>query len=107
MQIENHVLLAPYTTFGIGGPARNFALARNIQEVAEAFAFAKAKDMPVFILGGGSNVLVSDAGWNGLVLKIELRGLEFEDDEPACAGRHDASKKILIAGAGESMGQRC
>jgi UDP-N-acetylmuramate dehydrogenase len=95
MQIENNVLLAPYTTFGIGGMARYFVRVTSIDEIKQSLDFARDQHQPVLILGGGSNMLVPDTGWDGLVIKIELRGLEFEDDE------HDASKKILIAQAGE------
>jgi UDP-N-acetylmuramate dehydrogenase len=76
MQIEEHIPLAPLTTFQIGGPARFFARATSAAEVAEAFAFAKEKNIKIFILGGGSNVLIDDNGFDGLVLKVELAGVE-------------------------------
>ncbi|MGC9602811.1 MAG: UDP-N-acetylmuramate dehydrogenase [Minisyncoccia bacterium] len=95
MQIEEHVLLAPYTTFGIGGFAHYFVRVENVEELQKSLDFARDQNQPVLILGGGSNMLVPDAGWNGLVLKIELHGLCIGDDE------YDANKKILVAGAGE------
>lgn len=93
MQITQNVALAPYTTFGIGGPARFFAVAKSIDDVREALAFAKEKNSSVFALGGGSNLLVSDEGFDGLVVKIELTGISIE--------KSDEHVRI-IASAGES-----
>ncbi|SRR6266568_1381157 len=75
MLLEENKLLAPFTTFGIGGPARWFTAAINEQDVASAAEWAQKKDMPLFVLGGGSNILVSDAGFEGLVLQIGMRGV--------------------------------
>lgn len=71
--------LAPLTTFGIGGPARWFVEAASEDDVAEAAAWARERDVPLFVLGGGSNLLVSDAGFDGLVLHVGLRGIELRD----------------------------
>lgn len=89
MQIQEQVPLGPLTTFNIGGPARFFARVASVEELTEALAFAKEKQLQTFILGGGSNVLVRDTGFGGLVIKIELMGVE-EDGT------------TLIAGAGEN-----
>ena len=70
MNIQKNIPLAPYTTFKIGGPARFFCEAKNENEILEALEFAKEKNLPVFVLGGGSNVLVSDKGFDGLTIKI-------------------------------------
>jgi UDP-N-acetylmuramate dehydrogenase len=92
MEFLENVALAPYTTFGIGGPARWFSQALNEADVVEGVKFAHEQDLPLFILGGGSNLLVSDAGFPGVVLHIRLRGTReyFEGD-----------KLILGASAGE------
>ena len=76
MQVLEQVLLAPYTTFGIGGPARWFVEASTEDEVLEAVRFAQERNAPLFVLGGGSNLLVSDAGFPGVVLRISLKGIE-------------------------------
>jgi UDP-N-acetylmuramate dehydrogenase len=76
MMIREQVPLAPLTTLGVGGPARYFTEARTEAEVREAVEFARSRELPMFVLGGGSNVLVADRGFNGLVLKIDLRGVE-------------------------------
>ena len=75
MLIEENKPLAPFTTFGIGGPARWFAEAASEEDVAEAAAWAEERGVPLFVLGGGSNLLVSDAGFDGLVLHVGLRGI--------------------------------
>jgi UDP-N-acetylmuramate dehydrogenase len=67
--IEN-VPLAPYTTLGVGGPARWFAETAIEAEVLAGVRFARAQRVPWFILGGGSNLLVSDEGFPGVVIRI-------------------------------------
>src|SRR5262249_49694390 len=68
--IFENVPLAPFTTLGIGGPARFLAHATEESRVLEALDFADSRGVPLFILGGGSNILISDAGHPGLVLHI-------------------------------------
>jgi UDP-N-acetylmuramate dehydrogenase len=86
MLIEENKPLAPFTTFGIGGPARWFCEAASEEEIAEAAAWAEARNLPLFVLGGGSNLLVSDAGFDGLVLRVGLRGM-MATDAPDKAGQ--------------------
>lgn len=83
MNIQEHYLLKHLTTFKIGGPARYFGEAHCQDDVAQALQFVRQKHLPLFILGGGSNVLISDRGFPGLVLKLCLKGFEVvkEDDE--------------------------
>ncbi|GFO55932.1 UDP-N-acetylenolpyruvoylglucosamine reductase [Geomonas sp. Red276] len=78
IDIQENVPLAPYTTFEIGGPARYFATATDVEGLREALLFAKREGVPFAILGGGSNVLVNDDGFPGLVVKISLEGMEFQ-----------------------------
>ncbi len=73
--IEENIALAPLTTLKVGGAARFFAQAKTELEVLEAVVFAKQNDLPLFILGGGSNVLIADEGFNGLVLQIAVKGV--------------------------------
>jgi UDP-N-acetylmuramate dehydrogenase len=75
MQLQENVQLAPLTTLGVGGPARYFLEATTESEVREAIAFAKERQLPLFVLGGGSNLVVSDAGFPGLVLKVATGGI--------------------------------
>lgn len=80
MRFREHVPLASYTTFRIGGPARYFAEAASEEEILEAVRFARSRDLSLFILGGGSNLLVSDEGFTGLVLHIASKGIEQQGD---------------------------
>jgi len=70
MEIQNNISLSEYTTFKIGGLARYFFVAESSDDLIEAVKFAKSKKLSFYILGGGSNVLVSDKGFDGLVIKI-------------------------------------
>lgn len=81
MQLEEHVPLAPLTTIGIGGPARFFFRASSVDEIRQALAWAGERSLPLFILGGGSNLLISDDGFDGLVLQIDLRGIVVESED--------------------------
>ncbi|HVV39402.1 MAG TPA: UDP-N-acetylmuramate dehydrogenase [Candidatus Paceibacterota bacterium] len=89
MNIQEHAALAPLTTFGIGGPAAYLVRAGTTEEIAEALQFAQEHRLKVFILGGGSNTLFPDNGFDGLVIKIENTGITQEGD-------------VVIAEAGES-----
>lgn len=72
------VALAPYTTLGIGGPARWMTTVATEGDLLWALKFAEEKDLRVFILGGGSNLLVGDAGFDGLVVRIAIPGVMRE-----------------------------
>jgi UDP-N-acetylmuramate dehydrogenase len=90
-QIKEKVPLKEYTTFKIGGPARYFFVAKNKEDLKNAILWAKKKKLPFFILGGGSNVLFSDKGFNGLVIKIQNSNLKIQNEN---------SKFKIICGAG-------
>jgi UDP-N-acetylmuramate dehydrogenase len=80
LEIRENVPLAPLTTLKVGGPARFFVEARSDDDVVEAFELAREKGWPVFVLGGGSNILVADRGFDGLVVRIALAGVSLADD---------------------------
>jgi UDP-N-acetylmuramate dehydrogenase len=90
--IENKPL-APFTTFGIGGPARWFTEAASEEDIVEATGWARERGLALFVLGGGSNLLVADAGFDGLVLKVGLRGISVADSSD--------QTRIYRAAAGE------
>jgi UDP-N-acetylmuramate dehydrogenase len=92
MVIAENVPLAPLTTLKVGGAARYFIEATSVAEVSQGVEFSKSADLPLFILGGGSNLVISDAGWPGLVLKIGITGINH---------RHGHDEVIFEAGAGE------
>jgi UDP-N-acetylmuramate dehydrogenase len=78
VKIQENIPLAPYTTFKVGGPARYFAEASSEQDIQKSLEFCTSREVPLFVLGGGSNLVVSDQGWSGLVLKISLTGIRSE-----------------------------
>lgn len=93
--LQTNVPLAPFTTFKIGGPAKFFVVAKTAQDVVQAVQEADKAGEKVFVLGGGSDILVSDEGFDGLVIKLELR--EVEVDEQKAQARFGAG--LLMAGA--------
>lgn len=82
MQVVDNALLAPYTTFFIGGPARHLIFAQDDNEVIEAISFATSQNLPYFVFGGGSNMLVSDKGYAGVAIRIESVGIDIAEDTP-------------------------
>lgn len=76
--LQQDVRLAPLTTIGIGGPARYFLKASDSDTIVLALDWARSRGLPVFVLGGGSNLLIADKGFEGLVLQIGLRGITLE-----------------------------
>jgi UDP-N-acetylmuramate dehydrogenase len=86
------VPLAPMTTLGVGGCARWFMRATTVEEVVAARRWCRDAGLPLFVLGGGTNMVVADGGVDGLVLQVAIRGVEF---------RPRGSKTTLRLGAGE------
>ena len=97
MIIENNIQLAQYTTFRIGGRALYFCVVKNEDELVEAVGFSKKNKIPIFILGGGSNILVSDNGFTGIVIKMEIMGKEYIEK-----AKENADEVKVIVGAGEN-----
>lgn len=91
---QEAVPLAPFTTLGVGGPAQYYVQVQKLGELADALGWAKAHKLPVHILGGGSNLVVADAGLPGLVIHMNLRG---KDAMPAGPGH-----VLVTAAAGEN-----
>jgi len=89
--MQENMPLAPYTTYKLGGPARYFFSANTAEEIKRAVEVAKELNLPIFILGGGSNILINDDGFKGLVIKTENKQLEI-------------SGKVIKAGAGIFLG---
>lgn len=95
MRIEENIPLAPLTTFRIGGPARFFVEAKSTEDVRESVTWARQRNLPVFVLGGGSNLLIADSGYPGFVLKIGITGIERRSSL-------QNGKAVFDVGAGES-----
>jgi UDP-N-acetylmuramate dehydrogenase len=90
--LKENVSLAPLTTLGIGGPARYFAECESSAALAAGVEWARARGLPLFVLGGGSNIVVADEGYAGLVLRVAIHGIETRRE-----GHHIA----LTSGAGQ------
>jgi UDP-N-acetylmuramate dehydrogenase len=90
--MRENVPLAPLTTIGIGGPARWLAEVESIEQLVETLAWARGHDLPLFLLGGGSNVLIADEGFDGLVVRNGIVGIDTS---------HDGDAVRLRVGAGE------
>ncbi len=93
MKITENQGLKELTTFKTGGNARYFCIVTNEDELIEAIGFSKKNKIPFFILGGGSNILVADKGFDGLVIKIEIKGIKYEEN---------GNSVKAIVGAGEN-----
>ncbi len=78
-RIQDSVPLAPFTTFGIGGPADLFFIATTTRELVQVLNLSRELAVPTFLLGRGANLLVGDGGFRGLVIKNEVRGIRFLD----------------------------
>jgi len=92
VQILENIPIAPFTTLRVGGPARYFVETRSEAEIVEALSYAREHALEVFVLGGGSNLVVADAGWPGLILKIAIAGIEATQQDGKCS---------FVSGAGE------
>ncbi|MFA5134971.1 MAG: UDP-N-acetylmuramate dehydrogenase [Patescibacteria group bacterium] len=116
MRPKKNVLLKPYTTFNIGGRARFFIEADNASELAEAVRWAQTRNLPACMLGGGSNVLISDAGFEGAIIKlgaaaVDVRGTTVRADAGAAlcdlvaaAARHGLTGLERLAGIPGTVG---
>jgi UDP-N-acetylmuramate dehydrogenase len=90
-KLEFKKALASFTSFNTGGPAKYFISANSEEEIKKAVNSAVQLEIPFFIIGGGSNLLVSDKGFDGLIIKIDIIGIELENESD------------IICGAGENL----
>jgi UDP-N-acetylmuramate dehydrogenase len=81
LAVAHDAPLAPLTTLGLGGPARRLVRVTGIDELREALALAEAAGDPVLVLGGGSNLVIGDAGWPGLVIQLAIDGVRVRMHE--------------------------
>jgi UDP-N-acetylmuramate dehydrogenase len=95
MTIQENVPLSPLTTLQVGGTARYFAELKLEDDVRQAVEFARTRDLPLFVLGGGSNLVIADAGWPGLALRIALGGIKTQNATDA-----KGNSVLFMVGAG-------
>ncbi len=101
VDIQTGVSLAPYTTMKVGGAAEYFAVVQTVEQLIRLVRWARAMDLPYFVLGGGSNVLISDAGIRGLVIYNRCRQMRI-DEAPCCVFPLD-DRPFVFAESGCSM----
>jgi UDP-N-acetylmuramate dehydrogenase len=94
MDIHTNIPLKNFTTMRLGGPARFFVEVRTPEEVVEVYKNAKTQNLPVFILGGGSNVIATDVGFAGIIIRMRIPGFSVVAD--------DINSTTIQVGAGES-----
>jgi len=93
MDIHTNIPLKNFTTMKLGGNARFMVEVRTNEEVATICKNAKSKSLPIFIIGGGSNVIARDEGFSGIVIRMRIPGFEVVND--------DINSTIIKIGAGE------
>ena len=95
-RISENVLLKDYTTFKVGGPASIMIKVNTVKELCDIIAYISKCQSPYMIIGNGSNLLVSDEGYNGIVLKLEGDFTKMETKE-----------NVISAGAGTLLVNVC
>ena len=94
MDVHTNIPLKNLTTMKIGGPTRFFAEVHSSEELQSVYLNAKSKQIPVFVLGGGSNVIAQDGGYQGLIIRMRINGFETVAD--------DLNTTTIKVGAGEN-----
>ena len=80
MKLEDNIRLAEFTTFRIGGEAKKFVTVSSVDELVEAVKYARENKLPIFVLGSGSNILMSDQGFDGMVIRMAIQGVEYGEE---------------------------
>jgi len=102
--LKKDEVLAPYTSFKIGGPAKYFFVAKSNKEIIKAVEIARQQNINLFILGSGSNVLIADHGFDGLVIKIENSNIVFDNEKVKAESGVKLQKMISLAITKELLG---
>jgi len=97
LRVERNRPLAPLTTMRVGGPADLFAVVRNLFELRGMVRFARLRELPVFLLGRGSDLVVSDAGMGGLVVQVKAAGYRLEGDRVYCEAGVPMARLATVA----------
>jgi len=101
LTIQCDVALAPFTTMKVGGPADYFVTVKTTDQLLKLVRWARSVQIPYFLLGGGSNILISDRGIRGLVIENRCRQVRI-DEAPCCLFPHD-DRPYLMAESGAAM----
>ncbi|MGB5349257.1 MAG: FAD-binding protein [Polyangiales bacterium] len=95
LEIERDVPLAPLTSLELGGPAKYFVRAGDETTLVEALRWSADREMPSAILAGGSNLIVPDEGYEGLVVQMAIDALDFREGGTVCAGAGVAWETVV------------
>jgi UDP-N-acetylmuramate dehydrogenase len=93
LNLQKNIPLNQYSTMRLGGEARYLLDIKNQRQIPKAIQWAEKKSLPVIMIGGGSNIIFTDEGFNGLVLVNKIEGFKLEEND---------SGAVLVAGAGEN-----
>lgn len=93
MNIQTNISFRDLTTIKLGGNAKYFAEVTSVDEIAEACRFAKSKSLPIYVIGGGSNVIARDSGYHGIVIRNAIKGFKILEN--------DETSTTILVGAGE------
>jgi UDP-N-acetylmuramate dehydrogenase len=107
LNFQENVSLARLTTLEVGGPAKYFLRAENEEQIVGGFDFAQKHGLPVFVLGGGSNVLVSDRGFEGLIIQVALQGIALNGPVVTAAAGEDWDKFVELCVSRNLAGVEC
>ncbi|PYT02037.1 MAG: UDP-N-acetylenolpyruvoylglucosamine reductase [Acidobacteria bacterium] len=107
MKIQENIPLAPLTTLKVGGPARFYTRPTSEEEIADAFDHALRYGLDVFVLGGGSNILVSDRGFDGLVIHVGLKGIFADGPRITANAGEDWDSLVMYCVDRELAGVEC
>jgi UDP-N-acetylmuramate dehydrogenase len=97
IEIQKNIKLADYSTFKIGGPAKEFVAVQSEEDLKEALEYGENNKLKIFILGGGSNILFSDSGFDGLVIKINNNSYLIQDNQIECGAGLPLSQLVNLA----------
>ena len=95
IQVQQNVPLKHFCTYRVGGPAKFFGEARTIHEMVALRAFAKSKNVPYLIVGGGSNILFPDEGYPGLVILNKMDRITIHEGSVTAEGGVNLTRLIL------------
>lgn len=105
LTIQENVPLSLYSTIGLGGNARIFVICGTVENIREALAYARKRDLRVHILGGGSNVIFADAGFDGVVIKVDTKRISFEDGGMVTAAAGEPWDQFVVRCIERGLGE--
>ena len=97
MKIRENVPISELTTMRLGGPAKYLVEIEETADIPKAYHFAAEKNLPVFILGGGANTIGHDEGFDGVIIKSIMTGIEINDSKITAMGGEEWDNVVAFA----------